>query len=268
MQKFGKVAQSTGKTSSFVKTFVNMFVHLRDLGAVSNRVELLTKDEVVTFVDDKTGIIIRIDKPKNWHTMTDKHKKGFIAEETQKQINLLLAQKHGYDIDQTSSGTHPSSSKGPDIFKHEEIWLGQSSDQSDTELGIRSQVYESKYTEATITEGSAGSLDKSVSKNKGMQQMREEKGEHFEEVNKQQAEIINKILDKGTSVPIKDSNPLKTTAVGFSPNIKQSDKEGPITTDSQILYETPKEVTKGVMEAFSDPEKSPHVQIDLDDNDG
>ena len=121
MQKFGKVAQSTGKTSSFVQTFVNMFVHLRDLGAVSNRVELLTKDEIVTFVDDKTGIIIRIDKPKNWHTMTDKHKKGFIAEETQKQINLLLAQKHGYDIDQTPSGTHPSSSKGPDIVKHEEI---------------------------------------------------------------------------------------------------------------------------------------------------
>ena len=119
-----------------------------------------------------------------------------------------------------------------------------------------------------MTEGSAGSLDKSVSKNKGMQQMREEKGEHFEEVNKQQAEIINKILDKGTSIPIKDSDPLKTTAVGFSPNIKQSDKEGPITTDSQILYETPKEVTKGVMEAFSDPEKSPHIQTDLDDNDG
>lgn len=135
-------------------------------------------------------------------------------------------------------------------------------------MGIRSQVYESKYTGATMTEGSAGSLDKSVSKNKAMQQMREEKGDYYEEVNKQQAEIINKILDEGTEVPIKEPNLLKTTAVGFSPNIKQSDKEGPITTDSQILYETPREVTKGVMEAFSDPEKSPHVQIDLDYNDG
>lgn len=52
-----------GKTS-FIKTFVNTFVHMRSMGANSNQVELVRADQVEEFLSKKTGLFICLGKPK------------------------------------------------------------------------------------------------------------------------------------------------------------------------------------------------------------
>ena len=52
-----------GKTS-FIKTFVNAFVHIKSMGANSNQVELVRADQVEEFLSKKTGLFVRLGKPK------------------------------------------------------------------------------------------------------------------------------------------------------------------------------------------------------------
>ena len=52
-----------GKTC-FVKTFVNVFVHMRSMGANGNQVELVSRGQVDNFLSKKTGLFVHLNKPK------------------------------------------------------------------------------------------------------------------------------------------------------------------------------------------------------------
>ena len=190
--------------------------------------------------------------------MTSNQRKGFFGEEIQKEINLTKASIYGHYIEQTPSGTHPSAGKGLDVIENKLIFLGPSSDQSDIEIGLKTQVYEIKTTSSTMSENS---LDKLVGKNKGVQQMKEKQGEHYDQVAAERAKIIVNILDEGTPSLIKEEL-IQATGVGFTAELVKSDKQGPLNTDTQELYQTPPEIIQQVEEAFTDPEKSAFAQIE------
>lgn len=246
-----------GKTS-FIKTFVNAFVHMRSMGANSNQVELVRADQVEEFLSKKTGLFVRLGKPKGWENMTVNQRKGFFGEELQKEINLTKAPIYGHYIEQTPSGTHPSAGKGLDVIENKLIFLGPSSDQSDIEIGLKTQVYEIKTTSSTMSESS---LDKLVGKNKGVQQMKEKQGEHYDQVAVERAKIIVNILNEGTPSLVKEEL-IQATGVGFTPEPVKSNKQGPLNTNIQEFYQTPRELFQQVEEAFTDPEKSAFAQIE------
>ena len=154
-----------GKTLP-AKTFVNAFVSLRSLGASSNQVELVARNQFEDFTFKKTGLLLRLYKPKTWPSMSSNQQKGFFGEELQKEINLAKAQIYGHYLNQTPSGLHPSAGKGPDISKVEYKFLGPSSDQGDVEIGVETTTEEVKTTTGKLTEGPGGSLDRLVGKNK------------------------------------------------------------------------------------------------------
>ena len=52
-----------GSTAT-LKTFVNAFVHMRTLGAAHNRIELVAKGQMELYTLKKTGLIIKLNKPK------------------------------------------------------------------------------------------------------------------------------------------------------------------------------------------------------------
>lgn len=190
--------------------------------------------------------------------MTSNQRKGFFGEEIQKEINLTKAFIYGNYIEQTPSGTHPSAGKGLDVIENRIIFLGPSSDQSDIEIGLKTQVYEIKTTSSTMSENS---LDKLVGKNKGVQQMKGKHGEHYNQVATERAKTIVNILDEGTPSLIKEKL-IQATGVGFTPEPVKSDKQNLLNTDTQEFYQTSPEVLQQVEEAFMDPEKSAFAQIE------
>lgn len=245
-----------GKTS-FIKTFVNAFVHMRSMGASNNQVELVRTDQVEEFLSKKTGLFVRLGKPKGWENMTVNQRKGYFGEELQKEINLTKASIYGHYIEQTPSGTHPSSNKGPDVVKHELIFGGVSSDQSSVEFKLQTTVQEMKTTSGTMSEKS---LNKSVLKNKHIKQIREQKGKHYEDVEKQHAEqVSSSVLDDSTDVVEKS---VIVEAVGFAGNLKKVDETLELSTDLQSLYQVSEETLDDLVQAFDVPEKSAFAQIE------
>ena len=253
-----------GKTLP-AKTFVNAFVSLRSLGASSNQVELVARNQLEDFTFKKTGLLLRLYKPKTWPTMNSNQQKGFFGEELQKEINLGMARIHGYHIEQTPSGLHPSAGKGPDISKTVEKFLGLSSDQGDIELGVETTVEEVKTTTGKLTQGSGGGLDRLVGKNKAIQQMNEQKGEHYEQAKKIHANSVSEIVDENLGTPVVKN--LQTKAIGLTPEPTTSDKQGSMNTHSQELYETSKQVLEDFRLAFTDPGKSEYAQIEYPTDD-
>ena len=246
----------------FIKTFVNAFVHMRFMGANSNQVELVSRDQMDNFLSKKTGLFVRLNKPKGWDKMTSNQHKGFFGEEIQKEINLTKASTYGHYIEQTPSGTHPSSNKGPDVVKHELIFGGVSSDQSSVEFKLQTTVQEMKTTSGTMSETS---LNRSVLKNKHIKQTREQKGKHYEDVEKQHAEqVSNSILNDSLNVVEKS---VIVEAVGFAGNLKKANEVSELSTDLQTLYKVSAETLDDLAQVFDVPEKSAFAQIEYS-NDG
>ena len=52
-----------GSTAT-LKTFVSAFVHMRTLGAVHNRIELVARSQMELYTSKKTGLVIKVNKPK------------------------------------------------------------------------------------------------------------------------------------------------------------------------------------------------------------
>ena len=52
-----------GSTAT-LKTFVNVFVHMRTLGAAYNRIELVARGQMELYTSKKTGLVIKVNKPK------------------------------------------------------------------------------------------------------------------------------------------------------------------------------------------------------------
>ena len=254
-----------GKTLP-AKTFVNAFVSLRSLGASSNQVELVARNQLEDFTFKKTGLLLRLYKPKTWPTMSSNQQKGFFGEELQKEINLGMARIHGYHIEQTPPGLHPSAGKGPDIIENKLLFLGIPSDQSALEVGLKTNIYEVKTSTHAISEGPAGTLDRLVGKNKAIQQINEQKGEHYEKVQSEKAKVVVSLMDKGSSYLVK-SDVNETKAIGLTPEPKTSDKQGLMNTDFQELYETSNQVLEDFQLAFTDPGKSEYVQIEYPTDD-
>ena len=189
--------------------------------------------------------------------MTSNQRKGFFGEEMQKEINLTKASIYGHYIEQTPSGTHPSSNKGPDVVKHELIFGGVSSDQSNVEFKLQTTVQEMKTTSSTMSENS---LDKLVGKNKGVQQMKEQRGKHYEDVREQHAkQVSSSVLDDSLNVVEKS---VIVEAVGFAGNLKKVDKTSDLSTDLQTLYQISGETLDDLAQAFDVPEKSAFAQIE------
>ena len=245
-----------GSTAT-LKTFVNAFVHMRSLGAIHNRVELIARDQMQSYISKKTGLIIKLNKPKGWDTMNLNQRKGFFGEEVQKQLNIGKAQMLGNYFEQNPSGTHPSSGKGLDNIKTEVIFLGTNSDQGSIEVAVKTTGEEMKTTSKTLNENS---LDKWVGKNKAIEQMKKKEGQYYEQTQSEQAKIVANIVQEGTQNIV-----IKTTEVagiGFSGKIAKTNKQALGNTDIKELYQTPPEVLQQVEEAFTDPEKSAFAQIE------
>lgn len=250
-----------GSTAT-LKTFVNAFVYMRTLGAIHNRVELIARDQMQSYTFKQTGLIIKLNKPKGWDTMSLNQRKGFFGEEVQKQLNIGKAQMLGNYLEQTPSGIHPSSGKGLDNIKTEVIFLGPNSDQESIEVAVKTTGEEMKTTSGTLSENS---LDKWVGKNKGVQQMKGKQGQYYEQTQSEQAKIVADIVQEGTQNIV-----IKTTevaGVGFSKEILEINKQDSLNTNIQELYQTPPEIIQQVEEAFTDPEKSAFAQIEYGNDD-
>lgn len=250
-----------GSTAT-LKTFVNVFVHMRTLGAAHNRIELVARDQMQSYTFKKTGLILKLNKPKTWDTMSSNQRKGFFGEEIQKEINLTKAKIYGHYVEQTPSGIHPSSGKGLDNIKTEVIFLGPNSDQESIEMAVKTTGEEIKTTSGTLSESS---LDKWVGKNKGVQQMKEKQGQYYEQTQSEQAKIVADMIQQRTEDVV-----IKTTEVagiGFSNKIARPNKQDLSNTDTQEFYKTPAEMLQQIEEAFTDPEKSAFAQIEYGNDD-
>lgn len=197
--------------------------------------------------------------------MNSNQQKGFFGEELQKEINLGVARIHGHHIEQTPLGLHPSAGKGLDIVKMVEKFLGPSSDQEDLEVGMETTAEEVKTTTGKLTQGPGGSLDRLVGKNKAIQQMTEQKGEYYEEFKKVHAANVADLVEETSKKIVLKS--AKTKAIGFTPKPIILDKQAPMNTDSQELYETPNQVLDDFQLAFTDPGKSEYAQIEYPTDD-
>ena len=250
-----------GSTAT-LKTFVNAFVHMRTLGAAHNRIELVAKGQMELYTLKKTGLIIKLNKPKTWDTMSSNQRKGFFGEEIQKEINLAKAKIYGHYIEQTPSGIHPSSGKGLDNVKTEVIFLGPNSDQESIEVAVKTTGEEIKTTSRTLSENS---LDKWAGKNKGVQQMKEKQGQYYEQTQLEQAKIVADMIQQRTEdVVIKT---IEVAGIGFSNKIAKPNKQDLSNTDTREFYKTPAEMLQQIEKAFTDPEKSAFVQIEYGNDD-
>lgn len=196
--------------------------------------------------------------------MTPNQGRGFFGEEIIKTINLINSQKLGQYLEQTPFGTHPSSSKGPDITSTASIYLGPSSDQESLEIGLKTISIESKVRSKTLSGGSSGSLDKLVGENQWVKESKNGKGKFLEQSTIDQSETASNVLSQGKyEITMKT---IETKAVGFAPKIIESNTEGQMNTDTQEFYILTPSTVNALIKAFSDPTNSPHAQVEQIEN--
>ena len=96
--------------------------------------------------------------------------------------------------------------------------------------------------------------------NKHIKQIREQKGKHYEDVEKQHAkQVSSSVLDDSIDVVEKS---VIVEAVGFAGNLKKVDEILELSTDLQSLYQVSGETFDDLAQAFDVPEKSAFAQIE------
>ena len=152
-----------------------------------------------------------------------------------------------------SKGVHPSSSKGLDSTRLEEKFLGASSDQSTLEFGHKIVGTEVKTTSGKMSETS---LNRLVEKNKAVQQIVQQEGQHYENFQNFRAEEASQAFDEGKSIV---TTKVVTESVGVASATIDSSKPFIPVTDQQMIVQTGPSLDQ-IMNSFDNPENSDYVE--------
>ena len=152
-----------------------------------------------------------------------------------------------------SKGAHPSSSKGSDVVVKKEKFIGVSADQSDDEVGVLVEAIEAKTTGGKM---SNTSLNKLVEKNKAVQQIAQQDGKYYEDLQKVAAEAVADLVDEGKTLVLGD---LRSRTIGIAKTESTSNKPFIPVTDEQMIVQTGPSLDQ-ILHSFDNPQDSDYVE--------